>query len=113
LVQWVRRRHRCRASHVAFGDALKGAGACELLLGCAGPVVAPTRGQHGDAAPEGTFRLAEPIHIEPQQNFRVELSFPQVVPGAGTEIAPRTLAGVRGPFRIWMVLDGYLIRDAA
>ena len=50
-----------------------------------------------------TFRFAEPVTIEPQQNFRVEMLFPQGV--------PKKLAQVKGPFRIWLVLDGYLTRD--
>jgi hypothetical protein len=64
---------------------------------------------HGEPDPMATFRFAEPIIIEPQQNFRVEMSFPQGVPGQnGT---PGCLAKVTGPLRIWVVLDGYLTRD--
>ena len=48
--------------------------------------------------------LAEPVFIEPQQNFRVEMLFPQGVPDS-VKYAP-------GPLRIWVVLDGYLTRDA-
>lgn len=69
---------------------------------------------HGQADPMSTFRFAEPVIIEPQQNFRVEISFPQGVPGQtapGTRAASNKLAGVKGPFRIWVVLDGYLTRD--
>jgi hypothetical protein len=66
---------------------------------------------HGQADPMSTFRFAEPVFIEPQQNFRVEISFPQGVPGQGTSVDPKRLAGVKGPFRIWVVLDGYLTRD--
>jgi len=69
---------------------------------------------HGQADPMSTFRFAEPVIIEPQQNFRVEISFPQGVPGQtqpGTNPDPNKLAGVKGPFRIWVVLDGYLTRD--
>jgi hypothetical protein len=65
---------------------------------------------HGQADPMSTFRFAEPVIIEPQQNFRVEISFPQGVPGQDAT-TPTRLAGVRGPFRIWVVLDGYLTRD--
>jgi hypothetical protein len=65
---------------------------------------------HGQADPMSTFRFAEPVIIEPQQNFRVEISFPQGVPGQDTNV-PKKLAGAKGPFRIWVVLDGYLTRD--
>jgi hypothetical protein len=41
--------------------------------------------------------------IEPQQNFRVEMLFPQGVPD--------TVKAATGPLRIWTVLDGYLTRD--
>jgi hypothetical protein len=58
---------------------------------------------HGEPDPMATFRFAEPVIIEPQQNFRVEMLFPQGV--------PKLLAQVKGPFRIWAVLDGYLTRD--
>ena len=67
---------------------------------------------HGQADPMSTFRFAEPVIIEPQQNFRVEIAFPQGVPGGqGTTPNSTRLAGVKGPFRIWVVLDGYLTRD--
>jgi hypothetical protein len=78
---------------------------------------------HGQADPRSTFCFAEPVIIEPQQNFRVEISFPQGVPGQSTtptsttptleeDCTPTTkLAGAIGPFRIWVVLDGYLTRD--
>lgn len=58
---------------------------------------------HGEPDPMATFRFAEPVTIEPQQNFRVEMLFPQGV--------PKKLAQVKGAFRIWVVLDGYLTRD--
>lgn len=58
---------------------------------------------HGSPDPMATFRFSEPVIIEPQQNFRVEMLFPQGVPG--------TLANASGPLRIWVVLDGYLTRD--
>jgi hypothetical protein len=70
--------------------------------------------------PTATFRFAEPVTIEPQQNFRVEMQFPlgvknvkippfQVITTPAT--TPTTLAEVPGPFRIWVILDGYLTRD--
>jgi len=75
----------------------------------------PTVSNHGQPDPTATFRFAEPVYIEPQQNFRVEMAFPQGVPGVTTNSAPATgptkLAQVKGPLRIWVVLDGYLTRD--
>ena len=71
----------------------------------------PTVSNHGEPSPEATFRFAEPVFIEPQQNFRVEMAFPQGVHGAGVEPDKTKLAGMPGPFRIWVVLDGYLTRD--
>ncbi|MFH0343578.1 MAG: hypothetical protein ACHBNF_15965 [Chromatiales bacterium] len=58
---------------------------------------------HGEPDPMATFRFSEPVTIDPQQNFRVEMLFPQGVPGL--------LANTAGPLRIWVVLDGYLTRD--
>jgi hypothetical protein len=55
-----------------------------------------------------TFRFSEPVTIEPNQNFRVEMMFPHGLPGQGTDYG---LATVPGPFRLWVVLDGYLTRD--
>jgi hypothetical protein len=73
----------------------------------------PTVSNHGEPDPTATFRFAEPVYIEPQQNFRVEMAFPQGVPGTGPleNIKFLKLAGVEGPLRIWVVLDGYLTRD--
>lgn len=72
----------------------------------------PTVSNHGEPDPTATFRFAEPVYIEPQQNFRVEMAFPQGVPGGDvTPPDPNRLAGVVGPLRIWVVLDGYLTRD--
>jgi hypothetical protein len=71
----------------------------------------PTVTNHGEPDPTATFRFAEPVYIEPQQNFRVEMAFPQGVPGQGATADPNKLAGVSGPLRIWAVLDGYLTRD--
>jgi hypothetical protein len=74
----------------------------------AGVATVPNHGQPDALA---TFRFAEPVMIEPQQNFRVEMLFPQGVPGQGTPPAPFTLAGTVGALRVWVVLDGYLTRD--
>jgi hypothetical protein len=65
---------------------------------------------HGQPDPTATFRFAEPVYIEPQQNFRVEMAFPQGVPGQNSSDNTK-LAHVIGPLRIWVVLDGYLTRD--
>ena len=72
-----------------------------------------TVSNHGDPNPTATFRFAEPVYIEPQQNFRVEMAFPQGVPGITGVVADDKykLAHVTGPLRIWVVLDGYLTRD--
>jgi hypothetical protein len=72
---------------------------------------AATVNNHGEPNPMATFRFAEPIFIEPQQNFRVEMSFPQGVPGQGAPTELNRLAGALGPIRIWVILDGYLTRD--
>lgn len=65
----------------------------------ASPIVA----SNGAADPMAVFRFAEPVTIEPQQNFRVEMQFPRDV--------PERLADINGPLRVWVQLDGYLIRD--
>ncbi len=72
----------------------------------AGVGISPGKGtvtNHGETDQLATFRLAEPVVIEPQQNFRVEMSFPHGVPQVVKEAV--------GPFRVWVVLDGYLTRD--
>jgi len=58
---------------------------------------------HGDPDPLATFRFAEPVLIEPQQSFRVEMLFPQGL--------PNEVKNAIGPLRVWVVLDGYLTRD--
>jgi hypothetical protein len=73
-----------------------------------------TISNHGLADPTATFRFAEPVYIEPQQNFRVEMAFPQGIPGQQSTTDQNEkymLANTPGPFRIWVVLDGYLTRD--
>jgi len=64
---------------------------------------------HGEPDPMATFRFAEPVIIESQQNFRVEMLFPQGVPAKSTTTGH--LGDVTAPLRIWVVLDGYLTRD--
>lgn len=58
---------------------------------------------HGEPDPLSTFRFAEPVFIDPQQNFRVEMLFPRGVTAL--------LLDEIGPRHIWVVLDGYLTRD--
>ncbi|MFD6432299.1 hypothetical protein [Streptomyces venezuelae] len=58
---------------------------------------------HGTPDPMATFRFAEPVFIEPQQNFRVEMLFPRGL--------PVSVADATGPRHLWVVLDGYLERD--
>jgi hypothetical protein len=70
----------------------------------------PTVSTHGDPNPRATFHFAEPVFIDKQQSFRVEILFPQGVPGQG-DPDPHRLANAEGPIRIWVVLDGYLTRD--
>jgi len=59
---------------------------------------------HGEPNPTATFRFAEPIFIDKQQNFRVEIE----VPDADTL---KELQKAYGPMFIWVVLDGYMTRD--
>ena len=59
---------------------------------------------HGIPAPEATFKFAEPVSIDTQQNFRVEIEIPEAA----------TLSEIQriyGPFFIWVALDGYMRRD--
>jgi hypothetical protein len=59
---------------------------------------------HGQPSPTATFRFAEPIHIDRQQNFRVELE----IPDADTL---KEVQRIYGPLFIWVILDGYMTRD--
>jgi hypothetical protein len=43
------------------------------------------------------------VTIEPQQNFRVEILFPEGL--------PQRLGEATGPLRLWVILDGYLTRN--
>lgn len=73
---------------------------------------APSVPSHGEPDPMATFRFSEPVVIEPNQNFRVEMMFPHGVPGQASIATNNTgLAAIPGPFRLWVVLDGYLTRD--
>ena len=58
---------------------------------------------HGEPNPTATFRFAEPIFIDKQQNFRVEIEIPDA------EILEE-LQKIYGPLFIWVVLDGYMTR---
>jgi hypothetical protein len=72
----------------------------------AGAGVSPGNGvvsNHGNPDPMATFRFAEPVRIDSSQAFRVEMLFPRRV--------PKPLEELIGPFRIWVLLDGYLTRD--
>ena len=59
---------------------------------------------HGEPSPTATFRFAEPIFIDKQQNFRVELEIPD------TDTL-KEIQRIYGPLNIWVVLDGYMTRD--
>ena len=59
---------------------------------------------NGTPTPEATMRLAEPVSISHQQNYRVEIEFPKGVDELGFD-------KVFGPSRIWTMLDGYIARD--
>ena len=59
---------------------------------------------HGKPSPAATFRFAEPIFIDKQQNFRVEIE----VPNTDTL---KEIQKIYGPLNLWVVLDGYMTRD--
>lgn len=59
---------------------------------------------HGEPSPTATFRFAEPIFIDKQQNFRVEME----IPDADTL---KEIQRIYGPLTVWVVLDGYMTRD--
>jgi hypothetical protein len=59
---------------------------------------------HGEPNPTATFRFAEPIFIDKQQNFRVEIEIPD-------SDTLKELQRIYGPLFIWVVLDGYMTRD--
>lgn len=58
---------------------------------------------HGEPSPLATFRFAEPIYIDKQQNFRVEIEIPDA------EVL-KEIQKIYGPLFIWVVLDGYMTR---
>jgi len=59
---------------------------------------------NGEPTPTATFRFAEPIFIDKQQNFRVEME----IPDADTL---KEIQRIYGPLTVWVVLDGYMTRD--
>ena len=59
---------------------------------------------HGEPSPSATFRFAEPIFIDKQQNFRDEIEIPD------TETL-KQIQRIYGPMNLWVVLDGYMTRD--
>ena len=71
----------------------------------AGPYSQTTRSlTHGEPNPTATFRFAEPIFIEKQQNFRVEIEIPD-------SDTLKQIQRTYGPLKIWVVLDGYMTRN--
>jgi hypothetical protein len=59
---------------------------------------------HGEPSPMATFRFAEPIYIDKQQNFRVEIEV------TDKEVLTE-IQRINGPLNMWVVLDGYMVRD--
>jgi len=59
---------------------------------------------HGEPSPTATFRFAEPVFVDKQQNFRVEIEIPD------TDVL-KEVQQIYGPLFIWVVLDGYMVRD--
>jgi len=59
---------------------------------------------HGYPNPQATFRFAEPVMIDAQQNFRVEIEVPE------SEVLS-DLQRLYGPLFVWVALDGYMTRD--
>jgi len=59
---------------------------------------------HGEPSPTATFRFAEPVFVDKQQNFRVEIEVPD------TDFL-KDVQKIYGPLFIWVVLDGYMVRD--
>lgn len=58
---------------------------------------------HGEPNPTATFRFAEPIYIDKQQNFRVEIDIPDA-----DDL--KEIQKIYGPFFIWVVIDGFMTR---
>ena len=73
--------------------------------GGAGPYSLSTKViSHGEPSPLATFRFADPIFIDKQQNFRVEIDIPD-------SDVHKEIQKIYGPLFVWVVLDGYMTRD--
>ena len=59
---------------------------------------------HGEPSPLATFRFAEAVFIDKQQNFRVEIEV------TDKEVLTE-IQRIYGPLNLWVVLDGYMVRD--
>jgi|GEM_PF-1730865 len=59
---------------------------------------------HGLPTPQATFRFAEPVVIDTQQNFRVEIEIPE-------QDVLAEIQRLYGPLFLWVVLDGFMVRD--
>jgi hypothetical protein len=59
---------------------------------------------HGYPSPQATFRFAEAVKIDAQQNFRVEIEVPE------SDVLGE-LQRLYGPLIIWVTIDGYMTRD--
>ena len=59
---------------------------------------------HGEPSPTATFRFAEAVNIDKQQNFRVEIEVPD-------SDAFQDIQKIYGPLSLWVFLDGYMMRD--
>lgn len=59
---------------------------------------------HGEPSPISTFKFAEPIYIDKNQNFRVEMEIPD------SDVL-KEIQRIYGPLFIWVVLDGFMTRD--
>lgn len=59
---------------------------------------------HGYPNPQATFRFAEPIFIDTQQNFRVEIEIPE------SDVLS-DLQRLYGPLFVWTAIDGFMTRD--
>jgi hypothetical protein len=87
------------------GEKIMTEGPTFLFPGGAGPYSFTNNTiSHGEPSPLATFRFAEPVFIDKQQNFRVEIDIPD-------SDVHKTIQQIYGPLFIWVVLDGYLTRD--
>jgi hypothetical protein len=77
-----------------------------FFLGDPGPSLYTPREIHRvEPSATPTFRFAEPIVIDKQQNFRAEIEVPHAE-------SLKELQRIYGPMLIWVVLDGDLTREA-